>query len=187
MARRTNIHQVTGAFRQAFRKRSIVAFIVASLLLGSYFSDPKEAAVVGGSYVHDGDTLTVNGQKFRLFGVDAFELHQKCSNNLLDTAKSQEWDCGEAAKEHLKNLVGTQSVQCTGSEKSYDRIVATCLVGTVDLSEAITRAGYALAYRRYSTKYVPAEVDAKTNKRGAWASSFQNPWDWRKEAKGSKR
>ena len=40
--------------------------------------------------------------------------------------------------------------------------------------------GMALAYRRYSKKYVPEEDEAKAAKRGMWAGEFVAPWDWRR-------
>ena len=50
--------------------------------------------------VVDGDTLVVEGQPMRLFGVDAFELQQTC----LDRT-GQPWHCGVAAKAALAELV----------------------------------------------------------------------------------
>jgi len=44
--------------------------------------------------VSDGDTLTVDGTKFRLHGIDAPEFNQIC----LDE-KGQEWNCGVAARD----------------------------------------------------------------------------------------
>ena len=40
--------------------------------------------------------------------------------------------------------------------------------------------GMALAYRKYSKRYVPEEDKASAAKRGLWAGEFVAPWDWRK-------
>ncbi len=40
--------------------------------------------------------------------------------------------------------------------------------------------GLALAYRKYSKRYVPEEDEAKAAKRGLWAGEFAAPWDWRR-------
>lgn len=40
--------------------------------------------------------------------------------------------------------------------------------------------GWAVAYRSYSTRYVPAEELAKRRKAGMWAGSFTPPAEWRK-------
>ena len=48
-----------------------------------------------------------------------------------------------------------------------------------DLNGRLVSQGYALAYRRYSTKYVPQEDQAKAAQAGIWAGEFVPPWDWR--------
>ncbi len=40
--------------------------------------------------------------------------------------------------------------------------------------------GWALACRRYSLDYVHEEADARTARRGIWASEFVKPWEWRR-------
>jgi endonuclease YncB( thermonuclease family) len=44
----------------------------------------------------------------------------------------------------------------------------------------MVREGWALAYREYSTDYVPQEQEARAAKRGLWNETFIDPWDWRK-------
>ena len=39
--------------------------------------------------------------------------------------------------------------------------------------------GHALAYRRYSTTYVPGEDQARAAQAGLWAGAFIKPWDCR--------
>jgi len=40
--------------------------------------------------------------------------------------------------------------------------------------------GHAVAYRKYSKKYVAQENLAKRDKLGLWAGAFEMPWIWRK-------
>ena len=40
--------------------------------------------------------------------------------------------------------------------------------------------GHAVAYKKYSKRYVLDEQDAKENMRGIWQGSFLNPEKWRK-------
>jgi endonuclease YncB( thermonuclease family) len=40
--------------------------------------------------------------------------------------------------------------------------------------------GWAMAFRRFSVVYVPAEERAQKAKLGLWAGTFQMPWDWRR-------
>ena len=42
------------------------------------------------------------------------------------------------------------------------------------------RNGHAIAYRRYSKKYVTDEDFAKDNELGLWKGKFMNPEKWRK-------
>ena len=41
-------------------------------------------------------------------------------------------------------------------------------LGEQDIGEALIKTGWALAYRKYSTKYVGAEQEAKKAHRGLW-------------------
>jgi hypothetical protein len=62
----------------------------------------------------------------------------------------------------LQNLIGRQTVTCEeqGVDR-YRRIVGRCLVGKVDINQWLVAQGLALAYRRYSRDYVPAEDKAR--------------------------
>lgn len=55
-----------------------------------------------------------------------------------------------------------------------------CRKGREDLNAWMVAQGLAIAYRRYSTDYVPAEDQAKAAKRGIWAGAFTTPSDWRR-------
>lgn len=59
-----------------------------------------------------------------------------------------------------------------------------CLVAKVfspkgDIGPRLVSAGWALAYRMYSTDYVDAENDARNAKRGIWRGTFVQLWEWR--------
>ena len=45
----------------------------------------------------------------------------------------------------------------------------------------MVKNGYAIAYKKYSKKYVFEEKYAKANKLGIWSGSFVNPEKWRKQ------
>jgi endonuclease YncB( thermonuclease family) len=47
------------------------------------------------------------------------------------------------------------------------------------VQEWLVTNGCALAYRSYSTAYVPAELEAHKARAGTWAGEFVAPWDWR--------
>ena len=60
------------------------------------------------SRVIDGDTIIYNGQKIRLFGIDAPEKKQKCKKPFLSLSFisfSKEYDCGLLATKKLKQKI----------------------------------------------------------------------------------
>lgn len=130
------------------------------------------AALTGAATVSDGDGLRLNGERIRLQGVDAFELHQTCGTG----------PCGQAARDALQRLVAGRHVACEPVDTDrYGRTIAYCYVDGVDLGEQLVLQGHALAFRRYSREYVDEEAAARRNRAGAWASDFQNPADWRRD------
>ena len=90
--------------------------------------------------------------------------------------------CGIQAKQLLINKIGKNKVRCVkeGVDR-YKRILAECFVNNQSLSKYLVREGYAFAYRKYSTKYIPDEDYAKKNKKGMWAMTFEYPWDYRRK------
>ena len=44
----------------------------------------------------------------------------------------------------------------------------------------MVRNGHAVAYRKYSKKFVSQEIFAKKEKLGLWSGTFMMPWDYRK-------
>ena len=133
------------------------------------------ADITGKPRVIDGDTIEIHGQRIRLHGIDAPELDQTCK---VDDRIIQ---CGEIAKAALMDLVFLSAVTCKAEDEDrYGRIVATCYVGGFDLGRVIVKRGWALAYRRYSTRYVQIEAEAEQAGRGMWQGEFVPPWEWRR-------
>ena len=127
--------------------------------------------------VVDADTLDVAGQRVRLQGIDAPESAQSCRR-----ATGHRYRCGERATQALRTRIGTGAVTCTieGRDR-YNRALGICYAADgTDLNAWLVSQGYALAYRRYSTKYVPEEDQAKAARTGIWAGEFVPPWAWRR-------
>jgi hypothetical protein len=117
-----------------------------------------------------------------LFGIDAPEGRQPC------TRDGREWRCGDAAAAELRRLVGSRTVSCVQRDvDDYERVVAVCRVGSTDLGAALVRAGFAVAYRRYSNDYVDEEREARTAKRGVWAGEFTPPEEYRRDERPAQR
>lgn len=132
----------------------------------------------GRAAVIDGDGLAIDratGETtVRLYGIDAPEGRQTCRRN------GAEWACGDAASRRLRELVERHTVTCEQKDvDGYGRVVAVCSAGGRDVGEAMVRSGMALAYRRFSDDYVPAEDAARRERAGLWQGEFVPPWDWR--------
>ena len=58
------------------------------------------------------------------------------------------------------------------------RNIGICYVDNQDINKWLVKNGYALAYKRYSDKYVLDEKYAKKNKLGIWEGTFTQPEKW---------
>lgn len=124
----------------------------------------------------DGDTLELNGEKIRLDGIDAPESAQTCVSS-----SGEAYPCGKEATAALKQLTLKHQISCVGVETDvYDRRIATCYADGRNINADMVREGQALAFRRYSERYVKDESDARAAKRGLWSGIFDAPWSYRK-------
>jgi endonuclease YncB( thermonuclease family) len=128
----------------------------------------------------DGDTLRAsNGEEYRIFAIDAPELHQTCTD-----AKGKAWDCGRAAKRELAALIKGSEVSCTEkTTDKYGRNIAQCSAkGVPDIGEAMVREGLAIDLgRQTGYAYAGAESEARSHGKGMWAGTFQRPGEWRQQ------
>ncbi len=122
-------------------------------------------------YAADGDSLRINGQRVRLWGIDAPELDQTCT-----TFEGRDWPCGRISRDRLADRIKNSQVQCTGTRRDkYNRLLVTCTVGGIDIGSQMVREGMAISYGAYR----PEETMAKADGSGIWAGEFINPKDWR--------
>ncbi len=160
--------------------RALLCTVVMCLVTAAHLSSSANADpdIIGPAVITDGDTIKIDGQRIRLHGIDAPEAAQTCQ------ADGEAWGCGQAATEALKNLTEGKEVRCEERDVDrYDRIVAVCCAGGVDLNEEMVRLGLALAYRRYSLDYVEEEEEAQAESVGMWRGEFVSPWEWRASQK----
>ena len=127
----------------------------------------------------DADTIELDGAKVRLNGIDAPEMGQKCED-----INSKMYSCGVYARDALQALIATMSqaiVQCHYTDKDfYGRFIGECSIGQININMWLVENGWALAYRKYSKKYVENENIAKSNRVGMWSGKFVEPWNWRR-------
>lgn len=159
--------------------------IFRSLLVLALLALPgpsSSSEVAGRARAVDGDTLEIAGQKVRLFGIDAPELDQLCDRG------GRRWACGEASRKALAEIVGRQRLACEVRDLDrYGRGVAVCTAGDEDVAALMVRQGMALAYRRYSGRYVNAEAAARADGIGLWTSTYVQPEQYRAEGRGAEQ
>ena len=138
---------------------------------------PRETMVVAGeARVIDGDTIEVDGTRIRLQGIDAPETRQRCTNT-----DGVSWACGRYATAMLKTAVAGVDVTCAArSRDRYQRVVAVCWAGVVEVGRTMVAEGWALADRRFGRAYAQVEDSARVAARGMWAGEFEAPWEWRR-------
>lgn len=152
-----------------------VAFLVLLALIAARLDQGNEVRHAGAFTVTDGDTLSLDGQRYRLIGIDAPERHQTCG-----TAAST-WPCGEASRQFLIALVAHGGVECTGRDRDrYNRLLVVCRSPDESLNARMVREGMAIAYGSKAVDYRAEEAEARAAKRGLWSGEFQRPQDWRR-------
>ena len=137
----------------------------------------------------DGDSLEINDNKIRLLGIDAPEKKQICKKPYFIISFwwtffsfKKNYECGIMATNKLKKLIDNKTIKCISENKDrYNRYLSTCYLKKIDINSWLVKNGYAVAYRRYSKKYILDEQHAKKNKLGIWQGTFQNPEEWRKK------
>jgi endonuclease YncB( thermonuclease family) len=136
--------------------------------------------VTGAARVVDGDTIEIEDQKIRLWGIDAPEPAQRC------TEGGAPYPCGLDASRALAKQIGRKPVSCTRRDTDrYGRMVAVCSVEGMDISKWMVMQGQAIAFRKYSLDYVGDEARAKAGKIGMWAGEFQDPSAFRRRSRGT--
>lgn len=151
------------------------SFLIGAALLIAFSTPALAQEVVGRATVIDGDTLDIRGQRIRLHGVDAPESSQRCGD------ADDRWSCGRDAAMALSDLIGAQTVACEvrDQDTKYNRLIAVCRVGRIDVGQWMVYEGWATAYTRYSRDYVSDEQVARQDGRNIWSGDYQNAESYR--------
>lgn len=124
----------------------------------------------------DGDTIEIGEISYRLNGIDAPEVGQKCPK------PSGTWNCGDQAIKELASLAEDRVVECVAhSQDGYGRTLATCYVDGRDIGAVMVSSGYAWAFVKYSHAYISEEAQAKSEHLGVWQGDAMPPWEYRAE------
>ncbi len=147
----------------------LLLFLLLAAVYSWFHPQGEPETVAGGFRAVDGDTLTIEGMRIRIRGIDAPERRQLCG------AGSSRWPCGLAAGRALAARLPGLSCRLEGRDK-YRRRLATCTMPSGDLGAEMVRNGFAVAYGSYQRE----EAEARAAGRGIWSGPFERPEDWRK-------
>ena len=138
--------------------------LLIGLTLGIAVLSPSvgaaEKRITGQIQVIDGDTFDVGGTRVRLFGIDAPEGDQTCTD-----ARGQSLRCGAFVTTQVRDAYRGKRAICKQVDTDrYGRSVARCVVGNVDVGQNLVASGLAFAFAKYSRDYVAVEKTAITNR-----------------------
>ena len=170
------------------KKKLIILIIISSIFFILTYNDVRSEninKISGFAKVVDGDTIKINSKKIRLYGIDAPEKKQKCKKTYLTISFmsfTKDYMCGEISTQKLIKKINKQKLNCNILDVDrYKRLIGECFKRNINLNSWMVSNGYAVAYRKYSKKYVSDEINAKNNKLGIWQGKFEMPWDYRRK------
>ena len=170
------------------KKKLIILIIISIIFFILTYNDVRSEninKISGFAKVVDGDTIKINSKKIRLYGIDAPEKKQKCKKTYLTISFmsfTKDYMCGEVSTEKLIKKINKQKLNCNILDVDrYKRLIGECFKRNINLNSWMVSNGYAVAYRKYSKKYVSDEINAKNNKLGIWQGKFEMPWDYRRK------
>lgn len=98
-------------------------------------------------YAVDGDTLRCGETRVRLWGIDSPELNCHGKPRCVSAGS---WD----AKRALAVIINRQAIQCIDKGRDrYNRTVAQCYVGGIDIQCEMLKQGHAVEWLRFSHNY----------------------------------
>tara|TARA_B100001123_G_C14696429_1_gene783423 strand:+ start:108 stop:623 length:516 start_codon:yes stop_codon:yes gene_type:complete len=167
------------------KKLRLISISLLILFILPNLSYSNEETILGKARVIDGDTIEINKKKIRLFGIDAPEKKQMCKKIYMSFFifnLKKDYECGEKSTLALLNKLKDKKIKCIVEKKKdkYKRNIGICYVKNQDINKWLVRNGYAVAYKKYSKKYVSDEQYAKENELGIWVGTFTNPEKWRR-------
>lgn len=129
----------------------------------------------------DAGTIEIDGEKHRLYGVDAVETGQRCRRR-----DGAQWPCGREATAALASFLEGRGVNCEvwqgTTRDAHGRFVSVCYAGGDDIGGWVTRNGWAIADRDANRlyNYASDEGMARFLRRGIWDGPFEPPAEWRR-------
>lgn len=168
-AEKTSISQETFHQKELARKKSVNNKKKKGINLQAY---PK---ISGSATVIHAHVFYIGGRYVRLYGVDAPDNDQLCSD-----ASGSSYNCGEVAASWVRNWIDNNVIDCYLLKvEPNGRDLATCVWGEYDIGAGLVGAGWGLANTRETSVYKPYEIKAQSESSGLWQGTFYTPADWR--------
>jgi endonuclease YncB( thermonuclease family) len=169
-----------GAFREYVPPEGMDGHQIAAIpdlwtdALEGYLADHDLPAKIPQAVAIDGNTIKMDGITYRLWGIDAPELDQRCY--------PQSWRAGFVAARALAAMIERRPVTCEAKgQDGYGRTVALCHAGGRDLGAAMVVSGMALAVTADGGDYVEQEMQAMRARVGMHAHACLSPSEWREQ------
>ena len=170
------------------KRKTIILIIICSIFFILTYHDVRSdeiKKISGNPQIIDGDTIKINSKKIRLHGIDAPEFKQMCKKTYLTISFlsfTKDYPCGKISTEKLKKKINNKVITCKILDiDRYKRYIGECYKRNLNLNSWLVSNGHAVAYRKYSKKYISNEINAKNEKLGIWQGKFEMPWDYRKK------
>ncbi len=170
------------------KRKAIILIITCSIFFILTYNDVRSEEIKeisGNAQIIDGDTIKINSKKIRLYGIDAPEFKQTCKKTSLTIiffTFTKDYPCGKISTENLKKKINNKVITCKILDiDRYKRLIGECYKRNLNLNSWLVSNGHAVAYRKYSKKYVSYEINAKNEKLGIWQGKFEMPWEYRRK------
>ena len=170
------------------KRKAIILIIICSIFFILTYKDVRSEEIKeisGNAKIIDGDTIKINSKKIRLHGIDAPEFKQTCKKPYLTIiffTFTKDYPCGKISTQKLQKKINNKVITCKILDiDRYKRLIGECYKRNLNLNSWLVSNGYAVAYRKYSKKYVSYEINAKNEKLGIWQGKFEMPWDYRRK------
>ncbi len=147
----------------------ICSYLVPILLLlaGAAQALDTRPTIAGAARFVDADTLDIGAVRIRVQGIDAPEQNETCTR-----ADGSEWRCGLwATGETIRRFEGRHLVCHDLGQRSYDRVVGTCLADGEDIALALVRDGIAMACPRFANEHPHSRAYIDAEKEAAFAGT----------------
>ena len=124
-------------------KSILIPIFLLSIYSFAAFSEltfDQTTDIIGKPQITDGDTIVMNGIKIRFTGSDAPESYFFGKTQICKDSAGQDWECGKAATEKLKQLINNQTVRCTDEGKDrYGGTLEICNVRDMELQAEMVK------------------------------------------------